>query len=102
MKHAAYFREAVNQMIGDYFFTCDSLWLADDVRRRQKGRVYVYHFEQRSTNNPWPAWMGVMHAYEIEYVFGVPLVAQRNFTGPFELNFCMDVVELWTSFASNG
>uniref|UniRef100_F1LFU1 Acetylcholinesterase 4 n=1 Tax=Ascaris suum TaxID=6253 RepID=F1LFU1_ASCSU len=67
-----YYAEQVNQMVGDYFFTCDSLWLAEQMKGAE-GKVYVYYFDQPSSANPWPKWTGVMHAYEIEYVFGVPI-----------------------------
>uniref|UniRef100_A0A915LDF0 Carboxylic ester hydrolase n=1 Tax=Romanomermis culicivorax TaxID=13658 RepID=A0A915LDF0_ROMCU len=98
-KDTTFYREAVNQMVGDYFFTCDSIWLGDEIVKRSKGSVYIYHFEQRSSNNPWPLWMGVMHGYEIEYVFGLPIVAPANFTGAFEHNFSRDVIGYWKSFA---
>ncbi|KJH40048.1 hypothetical protein DICVIV_14038, partial [Dictyocaulus viviparus] len=46
-------RNGVGRFLGDLFFTCD---LAD--------------FANKSSANPWPEWMGVMHGYEIEYMFG--------------------------------
>lgn len=98
-RRPTFYRESVNQMVGDYFFTCDSIWLADQIVNKSKGNVYIYHFEQRSTNNPWPQWMGVMHGYEIEYVFGFPIMFYRNYTEQFESNFSREVISFWRTFA---
>lgn len=99
IKTSTFYREAVNQMVGDYFFTCDSIWLADQVTNLSKGNVFIYHFEQRSTNNPWPEWMGVMHGYEIEYVFGLPITFSQNYTEQFESNFSREIIQFWKTFA---
>jgi hypothetical protein len=40
----------VNQMVGDYFFTCDSLWLADQMQNHP-GHVYIYYFDQPSRSH---------------------------------------------------
>lgn len=116
----AFYRNQLNQLIGDYFFTCDSIWLADDVVRRSMGRVWVYHFEQRIGNNPWPRWMGVMHGYEVEYIFGLPLLNHNHHQGfvigsqnngnnknyynytPEDRMFTKDVIHYWASFAKTG
>lgn len=34
-------------MVGDYFFTCDSIWLAEHMRGAP-GKVYVFYFDQPS------------------------------------------------------
>lgn len=34
-------------MVGDYFFTCDSIWLTDHMKNGS-GKIYVYYFDQRS------------------------------------------------------
>ncbi|VDK25707.1 unnamed protein product [Anisakis simplex] len=41
-------------MVGDYFFTCDSIWLAEQMRDGG-GHVYVYYFDQpsRGSNEPY-------------------------------------------------
>lgn len=37
----------INQMVGDYFFTCDSIWLADQMDDAA-GKVFIYYFDQFS------------------------------------------------------
>lgn len=52
--------------------------------------------------NPWPEWAGVMHGYEIEFVFGVPIY---NTTAPYtdqERIFSEKVMKYWTNFAIYG
>uniref|UniRef100_A0A914ZLM9 Carboxylic ester hydrolase n=1 Tax=Parascaris univalens TaxID=6257 RepID=A0A914ZLM9_PARUN len=96
-----YYAEQVNQMVGDYFFTCDSLWLAEQMKGAE-GKVYVYYFDQPSSANPWPKWTGVMHAYEIEYVFGVPIY---NITAGYtnrEKIFSQKIIQYWRNFAAEG
>ena len=93
----------MNQMIGDYFFTCDSIWLADlFAQNNYPGKVFVYYFDQPSNANPWPKWTGVMHAYEIEFAFGVPLY---NTTAGYSANervLSSKMVQYWSSFAKTG
>lgn len=55
-----------------------------------------------SSANPWPQWAGVMHGYEIEFVFGVPLY---NTTAPYtnqERIFSGKILKYWTNFANYG
>ncbi|VDM28613.1 unnamed protein product [Toxocara canis] len=103
-----YYAEQVNQMVGDYFFTCDSLWLAEQMRGGD-GRVYVYYFDQPSSAqflhfsaNPWPKWTGVMHGYEIEYVFGAPIYNTTAGYTNREKVFSYKVIQYWKSFAAEG
>ncbi|CAB54444.2 Carboxylic ester hydrolase [Caenorhabditis elegans] len=101
----------MNQIVGDYFFSCDSLWLADQFRsiprvkssspQRKPGKVFVYHFTQSSSANPWPKWTGAMHGYEIEYVFGIPLSYSKNYKRREQI-FSRKIMQFWASFAKNG
>uniref|UniRef100_A0A914GVT7 acetylcholinesterase n=1 Tax=Globodera rostochiensis TaxID=31243 RepID=A0A914GVT7_GLORO len=93
--------DQVNQMVGDYFFTCDSIWLADQLDNAP-ARVYIYYFDQTSSANPWPKWTGVMHGYEIEYVFGVPIYNGTAGYTQRERTLSEKMVQLWSSFATTG
>lgn len=105
-----FYAEQVNQMVGDYFFTCDSLWMADKLTEKRNGKeksgkVFIYHFAQTTSANPWPEWTGVMHGYEIEFVFGAPLVNPSSYKKEKierEEKFSRKVIEYWTSFATTG
>lgn len=60
--------------------------------------AYLLYFSA----NPWPKWTGVMHAYEIEYVFGVPIY---NITAGYtnrEKIFSQKIIQYWRNFAAEG
>uniref|UniRef100_A0A5S6R1W5 Carboxylic ester hydrolase n=1 Tax=Trichuris muris TaxID=70415 RepID=A0A5S6R1W5_TRIMR len=65
-------RGMLSSMVGDYYFTCGILDLAESLAQHNIP-VYLFNFNYRSESNPWPQWMGVMHGYEIEFIFGGPL-----------------------------
>ncbi|VDN07500.1 unnamed protein product [Thelazia callipaeda] len=96
-----FYAEQINQMVGDYFFTCDSIWLTDHMKTAN-GKIYVYYFDQQSSANPWPSWAGVMHGYEIEFVFGVPLYNSTAGYTKLEQIFSKRVLKYWTNFAKYG
>ncbi|KHJ94866.1 Carboxylesterase [Oesophagostomum dentatum] len=103
-RRTQFYAEQVNQMVGDYFFTCDSIWLAAKIPRHKPkaGRVYVYYFDQPSSANPWPKWTGVMHGYEIEYVFGVPIYNETAGYTKREQILSEKIIQYWSSFATTG
>uniref|UniRef100_A0A0N5AG41 Carboxylic ester hydrolase n=1 Tax=Syphacia muris TaxID=451379 RepID=A0A0N5AG41_9BILA len=96
------YADMVNQMVGDFYFTCDSLWFAEEYRRIGNGKIFIYYFDQPSSANPWPKWTGVMHGYEIEFVFGVPLFNKTAGYSAREVHFSEKIIEYWKSFAETG
>ncbi|KAJ8342266.1 hypothetical protein SKAU_G00321940 [Synaphobranchus kaupii] len=66
-----------------------------------QGGVYLYLFDHRASNLPWPEWMGVIHGYEIEFVFGLPLDKQLNYTAEEE-QLSRRMMRYWANFARTG
>ncbi|OUC42620.1 Carboxylesterase [Trichinella nativa] len=90
-------RDALSAMIGDFYFTCDLLYTVHLVT--EKGvRVYLSQFDYRSKRNPWPQWMGSMHGYEIEFIFGVPLRPENDNYSPHDQFISKLLMEYWSSF----
>ncbi|KAJ2943978.1 hypothetical protein O0L34_g8300 [Tuta absoluta] len=93
-------RNALDKMVGDYHFTCSVNEFAH--RYAETGNnVYTYYYKHRSKNNPWPSWTGVLHADEINYVFGEPLNPGKNYS-PEEVEFSKRIMRYWSNFARTG
>ncbi|KHJ40277.1 Carboxylesterase [Trichuris suis] len=91
-------RDALSAMVGDYYFTCGVIDLANRLSSNNS-RVYVFYFNYRSKWNPWPEWMGAMHGYEMEFVFGLPWrkVYKANSTAKDKI-MSYHVIAHWNAF----
>uniref|UniRef100_A0A8C4QT41 Carboxylic ester hydrolase n=1 Tax=Eptatretus burgeri TaxID=7764 RepID=A0A8C4QT41_EPTBU len=93
-------RDAIEDMVGDYNVICPVVEMA--ARYAEFGNnVYFYFFDQRASNLPWPQWMGVLHGYEIEFVFGLPLNRSLRYTSE-ERAFSRELMHSWAMFAKTG
>lgn len=93
-------RDAIDKIVGDYQFTCNVNEFAG--RYAETGNsVYMYYYKHRSQNNPWPRWTGVMHADEINYVFGEPLDSNKGYTKE-EIHLSKRMMRYWANFAKTG
>ncbi|XP_034024017.1 cholinesterase-like [Thalassophryne amazonica] len=93
-------RDMLGRMIGDKVVTCPALEFAYKYSQ-QGGKCFVYLFDHRSSTNPWPTWAGVMHGYEIEFVFGIPLNESLGYTKK-EVNMTRKFMKHWANFARTG
>ncbi|KAJ8961186.1 hypothetical protein NQ318_008869 [Aromia moschata] len=93
-------RNALDKMVGDYHFTCNVNEFAH--RYAETGNnVFMYYYKHRTVANPWPSWTGVMHADEINYVFGEPLNPTKSYTAQ-EVDLSKRIMRYWANFAKTG
>ncbi|KAI6222188.1 Carboxylic ester hydrolase [Aphelenchoides besseyi] len=97
-------RDGIARFVGDYFFTCALIEFADAIADHVFGSVFMYYFTKRSTANPWPRWMGAMHGYELEYVFGMPKRLPQLYDRDelqVEQAFSSKIMQYWGDFSRN-
>uniref|UniRef100_F6VMR1 Carboxylic ester hydrolase n=1 Tax=Xenopus tropicalis TaxID=8364 RepID=F6VMR1_XENTR len=100
VRNPALYRDAMDDVVGDYNFICPLLEFTK--RASHLGdNVYLYFFQHRSSQLAWPEWMGVIHGYEIEFVFGKPLDEKLNYTKQEE-TLSRAVMRQWANFAKTG
>ncbi|ODN06053.1 Acetylcholinesterase, partial [Orchesella cincta] len=91
--------EKFADLVGDYYFICPTNKFAE-LYAEHNAPVYYYFFTQRTSLNPWGKWMGVMHADEIEYVFGNPLNGTAHTREEKDLS--RRIMKYFTTFAETG
>lgn len=93
-------RDGLSSLTGDYCFVCPLLDFTHKYTLAG-GKARQFLFDHRSSVNAWPEWMGVMHGYEIEFVFGLPLNASLGYTEE-EVNMSKKFMRHWANFARTG
>lgn len=94
------YRDALDDILGDYHFICPALEFTKKVSELGND-AFFYYFDHRSSKSPWPEWMGVMHGYEIEFVFGLPLEEGSNYTRTEDI-LSRFIMKSWANFAKYG
>ncbi|XP_046342234.1 acetylcholinesterase-like isoform X1 [Haliotis rufescens] len=93
-------RHNIEQAVGDFHFVCSVNELAQAYTSAGQN-VYYYRFTHRMSNHPWGDWMGVLHADEINFVFGEPLNRTKRYTA-HEKELSKKMMRYWTNFAKTG
>ncbi|XP_028653836.1 acetylcholinesterase [Erpetoichthys calabaricus] len=105
-------RDAMDDIVGDHNVICPVLHFAGSYAQHSlnlnnaqgagsNSGVYAYFFDHRASNLVWPEWMGVIHGYEIEFVFGLPLEKKLNYTIDEE-RLSRKIMRYWANFARTG
>lgn len=93
--------QKMSKILGDYIFACPTVKLANKYSEARADRTYFYKLSQRARANPWPKWLGVMHAQEIEYVFGLPLLNATIYDNDDAFT-SRNIMNYWANFARTG
>jgi len=93
--------EKYNKILGDFIFSCPSVKLANKFSEINPDKTYFYKFNKRQMANPWPKWTGVMHGYEIPYIFGLPWLDSDSYDDSDRL-ISNKTMNYWANFAKYG
>ncbi|KAL3848211.1 hypothetical protein ACJMK2_019084 [Sinanodonta woodiana] len=93
-------RYNIDMAVGDFHFICPTVDLA--LHYASDGSpVYYYVFDHRSSVHLWHEWMGVLHADEINFVFGEPINKNFDYTH-HEKKLALKMMKYWSNFAKTG
>ncbi|KAK5643629.1 hypothetical protein RI129_007474 [Pyrocoelia pectoralis] len=91
--------DALQEMVGDWYFTCSVYDFANLYS--EKNNVFLYHYKHKNHLHLWPLWAGAMHGDEIVFIFGEPLNPTKNYKMD-QINFSRQMMRYWANFARTG
>ncbi|VDP43772.1 unnamed protein product [Soboliphyme baturini] len=100
-KNPIAYRWALDKMLGDYYFTCHANEFAKSYYQHGS-QVYYYYFTHRSSQQTWPKWMGVLHGYEINFLYGEPLNTVDYSYTESEKQLSRRFMRYWANFGRKG
>ncbi|KAF7633363.1 Carboxylic ester hydrolase [Meloidogyne graminicola] len=93
--------DSLDKMLGDFLFTCNVNDFA--LAFSEHGvNTYYYMFSHRASQQTWPAWMGVLHGYEINFIFGEPYNRKQFKYTKEEQELSSRFMRFWANFARTG
>lgn len=100
------FLTRMDDLSGELDFICPTVLFAGLLSNIQDSKVQYFNFMHKTVGSQFPNWTGVMHGYEIEYVFGMPFSEEfkknyYNFTED-EAKLSRRVMRYWANFARTG
>ncbi|KAM4663596.1 cholinesterase-like [Discoglossus pictus] len=93
-------RKAMELILRDYYMICPMKYFADQVLEHD-AKVFVYEFDHHSSQEVWPKWMGVLHGAILPFMFGKPLIEEKNYTKA-EQFLSKRIMKFWVNFARDG
>ncbi len=99
-------RQSFSQFYGQMHITCPTYLFAKQFAQYSpKGKVYFYELTYQRNNSKLfgcdTEWMGVCHAADLEFVWGLPFLKPES-SSEVDRNFSKKVMSLWTNFAKTG
>ena len=94
-------RSQLVDLIGDYLFVAPSYEVADI--HSHDAPVYMYEFAHRAKTSLGAEWMGVVHAENVPFDFGIPLLPKFfPFYSTADRNISSFVMAMYANFAKSG
>nr|CDS26691.1 BC026374 protein (S09 family) [Hymenolepis microstoma] len=100
------FMHKLDDLTGELDFVCSTLLLARLLSNIPNSKVQYFNFMHKTNGSQLPPWTGLMHGYEVEYVFGMPF--SKPFTSQYyqftqaESELSKRVMKYWANFARTG
>ena len=91
----------VSKILADIVFLCPTVKLANRYSENRMKKTFFYRFNKRADSNPLAKWLGVMHGYEIEYIFGRPFTHAQLYDEEDRL-ISRNMMSYWAYFAKYG
>lgn len=92
----------MDQMLGNSMFLCPNIALVDTFTKISGREAFYYQFNPRPANAKHFPWVkGALHAEEIQFVFGRPLIEPTQYTKA-EIQLSRDIMADWSTFARHG
>ncbi|VUZ45160.1 unnamed protein product, partial [Hymenolepis diminuta] len=101
-----HFMYKLDDLSGELDFVCGTLLFARLLSNIPNSKVQYFNFMHKTNGSQFPSWTGLMHGYEIEYVFGMPF--SEPFTSQYykftqeEEELSKRVMKYWANFARTG
>lgn len=92
----------MDQYLGESMFLCPNIALIDSFTKIKDREAYYYQFKPRPSRAKHYSWVkGALHAEEIQFVFGKPLLEPNEYTKA-EVYLSREIMADWAHFARYG